>query len=396
MKSAWISGAYLAALWLWVASAAGRDWTENPDYGYGLFVLPLAGYFAFKRFRRLRPSAPSGFIWPARAAMLLPALLALPLELINLSPLPWRLATWGIFAVAAIGSAGLAVAAAGKNGLRAAIFPLLFASTAIPWPTALEQTAGQALLPLLAETTGELLRLGGIPVQRQGFLLILPNCVVGIEQACSGLRSLQAALMVALAAGEFLGLSLIRRGVLLALAPAVAIVTNLARTLALSLAGFHGGSAAIQTWHDRTGLAAMIACVLLLFAIAGLIRPKTASGSAPVTVWSPNQHVPGVALLILLLGLAGARGWYGWHETGPLIRHPAIALRAAAGTALPLPADLAALLNPDFGGYFRMHSAGRGSLTGYHFFWQSSPGTAAQLYHRPAVCMPGELCQKKW
>lgn len=386
-----ISLIYLGLLWSWTASACWRDWTGSSDYRYGLLVLPLAFYFAFKRLGSTPADSPGNFRLPAMLALFLPVVFGLPLELLNQSPLHWRPVAWVIFGNAAIGTLGLVYLIGGKAWLRASRFPLLFAATAIPWPTFLEQMAGATLLPWLTETTGDLLRLGGIPVQRQGFLLILPHCVVGIEQACSGLRSLQGALMVSLAAGEITRLSFARRCGLLILAPFIALGINLARTLALSLAGFRGGNEAIHQWHDASGFTAMFATTLILFGFAALIRHQTTSTSPAIPpVRNPDfSAVPRWLPWGFLLALGGAHLWYAWHGWNHSASEPELALRDHSWTPLPLPADLAAMLHPDKGGYFRETNPDYGALTGYHFFWKSSRETVDQLYHRPDICMPG-------
>ena len=84
----------------------------------------------------------------------------------------------------------------------AAIFPLLFLSTGIPWPTAFEYPVTTGLMNGIASFLSEILPFAGIPARREGTMIVLLNCTVGIEEACSGIRSLQSAFMIALAAGE--------------------------------------------------------------------------------------------------------------------------------------------------------------------------------------------------
>ena len=55
--------------------------------------------------------------------------------------------------------------------------------------------------------------------------------IVSIDEACSGIRSLQAMLMIALFLGEFRSLNFIRWTALVGFAVCAAMVLNLARTL---------------------------------------------------------------------------------------------------------------------------------------------------------------------
>ncbi len=106
----------------------------------------------------------------------------------------------------------------------------------------------------------------GIPLERQGNVLILEKGQVGVEDACSGIRSLTACLF----AGSFLAAVFLNRWwkkiLLVACAMVFAFIMNLFRSLFLtSWAHLYGSDAIAGKVHDITGYAVLgFTCVGLL------------------------------------------------------------------------------------------------------------------------------------
>src|SRR5439155_1277417 len=73
----------------------------------------------------------------------------------------------------------------------------------------------------------------GIPAQLEGNLIRIPNGLVGVNEACSGVRSLQTSLMIGLLFGELKRLSIFRRVMLVFAAAAIAFFGNCARAFFL-------------------------------------------------------------------------------------------------------------------------------------------------------------------
>lgn len=110
----------------------------------------------------------------------------------------------------------------------------------------------------------------GYELERQGNILILPEGSVGVEEACSGIRSLTGCLFV----GSFLGAVFMRpfwkKALMIFLSMCFAVLMNLIRSIFLTLWSYHYGPTAIdQEWslpiigdigtvHDVTGLLIMV------------------------------------------------------------------------------------------------------------------------------------------
>jgi exosortase len=109
-----------------------------------------------------------------------------------------------------------------------------------------------------------LLNLIGVAAQRVGSLIHLPGGTVGIDEACSGIRSLQSTVMATL----FIGHLTLRRfwlqAILFAAGILLAIVGNVGRSLFLSLMANAQGVSSLDRYHDTAGWS------ILLFTASGI------------------------------------------------------------------------------------------------------------------------------
>ena len=394
-------------LWLWLIWACAGEWTNSTDYNYGWFVPPLAAYFLWKRREN---SSSSGLAQPpcrGRVTAWLVLALALvavfPLEIVRQTPIHWRPVLWSI-GFAALGSTfAVAWLTGGRALLKVIAVPALFMMVGIPWPTFVENALSFPLMQWVARWSVGLLHLLGYPATAAGTTITLPNCTVGVEEACSGLRSLQTALMVGVAAGELAMLRKGPRALLLVSAFVFALLGNQVRVLLLALAGIHGGAAAVTNYHDAAGyvvlailLAGVGAAAWLLLRLGGRKAPAKMGAvhgpdSAPAQAVRPAV---GWALCVVVAGaLLAAHAWFWWR--GSLAAPPSPPLLAPAESGLihvdrEVPESILGILQPDEYSYIRSVVDGEPSrVIGYHFYWRPRRGNANQLYHRPDACMPG-------
>src|SRR5262249_10351774 len=134
----------------------------------------------------------------AQAGAAFLALTIFPTRLIQEANPDWRLASWAL----ALQVAGLTLAAiylaGGSSWLRHFAFPICFFLIAVPWPSDLEKSAIEHLTRWNAAAVMELLRFWGIPAIQAGNVIKISKGAVGIDDACSGVRSFQAAIMLSL------------------------------------------------------------------------------------------------------------------------------------------------------------------------------------------------------
>ena len=195
----------------------------------------------------------------------------------------WSLASWGLALVVI----GLTLwflhfqPAWLPRGLvaRDLVFPIGFFLVAVPWPSVIEEPLIQALTRADARATVELVGWFGIPALPHGNVIEVATGTVGIDEACSGIRSFQATLMISLFLGELYRLSGVRRAVLCLGGFAMSLLFNLVRMSLLVWVAASRGIAAIANWHDPAGVTILVACFCGLWAFAVLLcRPAAKRG----------------------------------------------------------------------------------------------------------------------
>ncbi len=255
----------------WLVSKAQWFWNHNPELSFGWVVVMLCG-FLFWDASETRP--PFDFRW--RLLGILPGALGLGwLFFVQLYQAAYgsnaasaQGLAMGVFALVA---ANLMLAF-GWPGLRHYAFAFFFIWLALPLPSAVLNLVISNLQHGIAAANVEILNLAGIPAQKRGSLVQLANCVVGIDEACSGIRSLQSTVMATLFIGYLtlknnsLRLTLLVGGVCLA------IVGNLIRSLYLSITAHNHGVEAIKSVHDQAGW------TILVFTVVGVALGSWALG----------------------------------------------------------------------------------------------------------------------
>ena len=398
----------VAGYWLWMIWACAGEWTTSQDYNYGWFVPPLALYFLWKRLEgaTVRTEAATGTAPRVTAwgVILLSLLLILPMEVIRQTPIHWRPNLWMVGLLAAVNTLAVAWLTGGRALWKIFLVPSLFMLVGIPWPTFVESAVSFPLMQLVTKWSVGLLHLLGYPATAAGNTISLPNCTVGVEEACSGLRSLQTALMVGVAAGELARLAAVGRVVLLFVAFLMAMAGNQVRVIMLALAGIGGGHRAVEQWHDTAGyvvLGILLGGVGLATMIASraqrLLKEKSAPPEVAASPARSSTPVPASAgwmvLSVAVAAMLGANAWYWWRASlAPPPAPPLLAPVGDAGFVIDdnVPASILGVLQPDEYRYIREAVDGTPTRAiGYHFYWEPRRGNANQLYHRPDRCMPG-------
>jgi exosortase len=302
-------------LWLEIIFQLQSEWSLNPQYGYGWTVPFLAAWLFYQRWiRRPAPAAPPHPGLTISLALLAAAVF-LPARLIAVANPDWRLVSWVMSVVAVVVTLCALHRAGGAPWLRHFAFPVLFFLVAVPWPVQLEQLVVQALMRADTAITIQILNLIGTLAVRHGNVIELINGQVGIDDACTGVRSLQATFMIALFLGEFYRIRVWRRVLLVVAGVAIAFVCNIGRTLLLCEVAANSGIAAIHRWHDPAGFTILIICLFALWGMSMWLKPARVDDSArrerrPAAwafrgVWWSNALI----IWILLTEIAVA-AWY--------------------------------------------------------------------------------------
>src|SRR6476660_7162598 len=121
----------------------------------------------------------------------------------------------------------------------------------------------------VAAIAAEVLAMFGIPAQAEGNLMRLPSGLVGVNEACSGVRSLQTSIMIGLLFGELKRLSLGQRIFLVVAGVGIALLANFLRVLFLvSMASRAHDVSVVNKWHDFAGYGILLLVFIGTMAIA--------------------------------------------------------------------------------------------------------------------------------
>ncbi len=403
---------FLAGIWVWTIWSCAEHWQGNPNYSYGWAVPILAIGFAFRRYLIVRDSDSTATLSRLKIPLLarmgvavLAGAIFFALEYSRDRIWHPEIVLWSICFIAVTSTIALFALCGGSALARRELFPVLFFLTAVPWPPRFEQPIVSGLMRWVATTTAELLHWFGIEAQVSGAVIALRSGVVGISEACSGVRSLQAGIMFGLAMGEWFLLRPPRRIILLFISVTLALLSNLIRTLALSFQAEWHGIESLDRMHDLIGNIAITMLILAIWIAGKLIaspRPGR-SGLSTGQIRKRAQTLVGRIMLstrpafrvltFSLLGIVAARSLSAWVDAKEqTLTAPLFSARIdKSSQPARIPAEIWHELRPSMGERIRRESAELpgGAADCFHFFWKPSPWNRFALVHRPDICMPG-------
>jgi exosortase len=291
---------FLAALWFGLCRELSGEWSVNEQYNFGWFVPFFALYLFYLRWQdapaaqipnppqRMRSNGQafqSHIPNPAAVAIAIAALLLLlPVRLFEIANPEWRLLAWSHTAIVVTLTLLVIWWAGGKAWLYYFAFPVAFILVAVPWPTSVETPVIQGLMRVVARVAAETAMMLGTPAHVEGNLIRISNGLVGVNEACSGIRSLQTSLMIGLLFGELKRLSVFRRVELVACAIAIALFANFVRAVFLVRIAATENVSDIGRWHDIAGysiIALVFVATMALAYLLGKVEIRTRSAGTP-------------------------------------------------------------------------------------------------------------------
>lgn len=251
--------ASFAVLYRNVVPSMVHDWATDDNYSHGFLIVPLALYLAWERRDRLAGQTPR----PTLLGLVLIAasLVVLAAGTLGAERFLARISMLGVIA-------GTILFLYGRPYLRVLAFPLGILILMIPLP-ALVFNQIAFPLQLLASRAGTLaLMTLGVPVLREGNVIVLAHTTLEVAEACSGIRSLVSLITLATVYAYFIDTRPgVRAAIALSAIP-VAIIANGVRVAGTgAIAQYWGAEAAEGFFHTFSGWLVFIVAFASLFAL---------------------------------------------------------------------------------------------------------------------------------
>ncbi len=255
-----------------------EKWENQPEFSHGYLIPAISLYLVWRRREEIAraPRDPSTLgVWIAGASLAV-------LLLANLGAIK-TVACYSLIMLLV----GVVLAIWGTAVLRLVLFPIVFLVFAIPVFTFVMTPVTFAMKLVAAKLSVGTISAVGIPVYRDGAVLILPNGALEVADACSGIRSLFALMALgAVYAYLFVGPAWVRVLIFLAGIP-IAIFANFLRVTFLTIVAYSFGIDATTPgpslfvngkphWgtviHDASGFAVFLIAFTLLLSFGGFLQ----------------------------------------------------------------------------------------------------------------------------
>jgi exosortase len=253
-------------LWMYLPTLAHlvAQWWSDPNFSHGFFV-PLFSAFV---------------IWQERSRF----------AVVRVCPTWWGLplvvAGLGILVLGQLGAeiflarisllvvlAGLVILFLGWSFFRELLFPWAFLFLMIPIPAIVFNQITFPLQILASKVASTVLPWMGVPVLREGNVIILPAMALEVAEACSGIRSLMSLLTLAVIYGYLMEQKNSIRVLLAFAAIPIAVAANSFRIVGTGLLVQYWDPARAQGFfHEFSGWLIFVISLLMLYALHRVVR----------------------------------------------------------------------------------------------------------------------------
>lgn len=261
-------------LWLYLPTLAhlvGQWWTD-PNFSHGFFVPLFSAFVVWQERTKLTRIAlhPSWWGIPLLGLGLCTLILGQMGAEIFLSRLSLLIVL-----------AGLIILFLGWRLFRALLFPWAFLFLMIPIPAIVFNLVTFPLQLLASKVASVTLPWMGVPVLREGNVILLPAMALEVAEACSGIRSLMSLATLAVIYGYLMERRTVVR-VLLALASVpIAVAANSLRIVGTGLlVQYWDPDKAQGFFHEFSGWLIFMVSLVMLYLLHRMVRIFWPEGAA--------------------------------------------------------------------------------------------------------------------
>ena len=264
---AWQSIA-LGALLLWLYFPTlfhlVAQWWQDPNFSHGFFVPLFAGFVIWQERARLARVK----VKPSWYGV---AILAFGLCVLVLGQMGAEifLSRFSLLIVLA----GLIVLFLGWNFFRAVLFPWAFLVLMIPIPAIVFNQITFPLQLLASKVASTMLPWLGVPVLREGNVIVLPAMSLEVADACSGIRSLMSLATLAVIYGYLMERKTSVRVLLAVASLPIAVAANSLRVVGTGLlVQYWDPDKAQGFFHEFQGWLMFVASLVMLYLLHRGVR----------------------------------------------------------------------------------------------------------------------------
>ncbi len=164
------------------------------------------------------------------------------------------------------------IALLGMIYFNAFFFPIAFLIFMIPIPSIFLEKITFPLQLFVSQTSQQVLGVIGVPMLREGNIIILSNARLEVAEACSGIRSLMSLLALGAIVAYFTQKNRLKQAIIILSCIPLAIIVNVMRVVGtVILTERYGSSAAEGLSHSFGGLITFSVALILLLLIGALL-----------------------------------------------------------------------------------------------------------------------------
>jgi exosortase len=260
--------AVITALLLWIYTPTlthlVAQWWNDPNFSHGFFVPLFSAFVIWQERSRLT----SLTLMPSWWGLLF---LTFGLCILIVGQMGAELFLSRLSLLIVLGS--LIVLFLGWNFFRALLFPWAFLLLMIPIPAIVFNQFTFPLQLLASKVASTTLPWMGVPVLREGNVIILPAMALEVAEACSGIRSLMSLATLAIIYGYLMESRIAVRVVLAVASIPIAVAANSLRIVGTGLlVQYWDPDKAQGFFHEFSGWLIFVISLVLLYLLHRIIR----------------------------------------------------------------------------------------------------------------------------
>ena len=255
--------ACLAVLYSRVVQGLVSDWINLPDFSHGFLIPIVSFYFVYERRKQFSVLSPSSN-WAGLGLIIFGILLLL------LGNLATEYFTMRFSMLVVFG--GVILFLLGNDFFKTLLFPIIFLIFMIPIPSILMDRITFPMQLFASKVAANTLYLIGIPVLREGNVMLLSNTSLEVAEACSGIRSLISLLALSIVFAYLSQKETWKRILLVLSTFPIGIIANAARVSGTGILAHHYGDSVAQGFfHGFSGWILFVVAFVCLFLLGALL-----------------------------------------------------------------------------------------------------------------------------